>query len=231
MESPKQIQQYYEEYHRARSRGISLRRVQSNLREFEIQPGDRIIDVGCGLGTTGIYITNQGAKPYGLDLSLEAVRASSTRYSAVLQADAAALPFCDASYDGATLMGTLEHFVAPDRALREVSRTLKKGAQICLVVPNAHFFLFRFFGGTGQPHEEARSYEEWHQLFETQGLVVQAVYRDIGPGISEGGWLRGIVRKLALSLFNLLPLRQTYQFVFVCGRPAEAPTETTLGSA
>jgi hypothetical protein len=116
-------------------------------------------------------------------------------------------------------MGTLEHFVAPGRALREVSRTLKAGAQICLVVPNSRFFLFRFLGGTGQPHEEAMSHAEWQHLFQMQDFIVEQSYRDIGPGILQDGWVRGFVRKLAILFFNLLPIGQTYQFVFMCRKP------------
>lgn len=186
---------------------------------MSIQPGARFIDVGCGLGATGSYIDSLGAIPFGLDISIEAARASSARYTGVVQASADALPFADTAFDGATLMGTLEHFEAPASALQEVSRTLKAARQICLVVPNARFFLFRFFQGTGQPHEEARSHEEWVKLFEAQSLEIEAVYRDIGPGVSEGGWLRGIVRKLVLVFVNVLPIGQTYQFVFVCRKP------------
>jgi cyclopropane fatty-acyl-phospholipid synthase-like methyltransferase len=83
MQTREPIQLYYEEYHRSRAGHADLRRVQSNLRGFDIRPGDRIIDIGCGLGAAGLYITSMDAKPFGLDLSLEAVRASATRYAAV----------------------------------------------------------------------------------------------------------------------------------------------------
>jgi hypothetical protein len=70
-----------------------------------------------------------------------------------------------------------------------VNRVLRPGAQACFVVPNSEFFLL---------------------------LKVERVYRDIGPGVFEGGLLRGVLRKLVLLLFNLLPLHYTYQFVFIC---------------
>lgn len=55
-------------------------------------------------------------------------------------------------------------------------------------------------------------------MFEDEELTVESVYRDIGPGILEGGPLRGLLRKLVLLFFNLLPIRHTYQFVFICRR-------------
>lgn len=185
---------------------------------MHIKRGDNIIDVGCGLGTVGSYLMDRGAIAFGIDISFEAVRATSLSkdYAAVIQANAESLPFADLSFDGATFMGTLEHFVDPFKALRAVNQVLKPGAQICFVVPNSEFFLFKFFGGTGQPHEVPRTYEGWGQLLEMEGLKIEEVYRDIGPGVFEGGILRGIPRRLVLLLFNLLPLRYTYQFVFIC---------------
>jgi demethylmenaquinone methyltransferase/2-methoxy-6-polyprenyl-1,4-benzoquinol methylase len=224
MSTREQVQSYYDDYHRSRSKGSSPKRVRSNLRRMSIQPGDRIIDVGCGLGATGQYISSLGGMPFGLDISLEAVRASSPSYTGVIQASAEALPFVDAAFDGATLMGTLEHFADPERTLLEVGRTVHSDGQICIVVPNGRFFLFRLFGGTGQPHEDARSYADWCELLEAEGLEIEAVYRDIGPGVFEGGWLRGLARKLILIFANLLPLRQTYQFVFVCRNPKGSTT-------
>lgn len=224
LKSQDHIKEYYEEqYYGERSKGItgrSLKRVRSNLRGMHIKRGARLIDVGCGLGTTGLYLANRGAIPLGIDISLEAAQIAlqSGDYEAAIQANAERLPFADLSFDGAAFMGTLEHFIDPAEALHEVSRVLKPETQICFVVPNSDFFLFKFLGGTGQLHEAPRTYEGWHRLFEKAGLRVEMVYRDIGPDIFEGGLLRGVLRKLVLFVFNLLPVRCTYQFVFVCRR-------------
>ena len=65
-------------------------------------------------------------------------------------------------------------------------------------------------------HEEPRTYEGWANLFKDAGLEIKTVYRDQGPSIFAGGLLRGVLRKIILSIFNLLPLKYTYQFVFIC---------------
>jgi SAM-dependent methyltransferase len=215
------IRQYYEEQYRRGRRGrkAESRRVRSNLRGMQIEPGSRIVDIGCGVGTTGYYLADQGAIAYGIDISFESVRttAQSGHHGAALQANAECLPFADLSFDGATFLGTLEHFLDPVRALREARRVLQPGSQICLVVPNAGFFLFKLLRGTGQPHEVPRTREEWRELFETEGLEIEAVYRDIGPGaFSDGPLLRGVARTLVLFFSNLLPIDHAYQFVFIC---------------
>ncbi len=221
------LRHYYEEYYgrRGQSRtSRNLARVRSNLRGLRIAAGDRVLDIGCGSGTTGLYLAEQGATPVGFDISFEACRAAfeSGGYLSTSQANAELLPLADLSADAAVFMGTLEHFIHPERALREAIRVLKPEAQLCFVVPNSNFVLFRLFGGTGQPHEVPRTCEDWHELFETAGLRIKMVYRDIGPGVLDGGrLLRGWMRRLVLFFSNLLPLRYTYQFVFICLLPAE----------
>jgi SAM-dependent methyltransferase len=218
------IRLYYEEQYRGKLRtGSGLKRVRSNLRGMDFADGDVVIDVGCGLGATGTYLADRGALAVGIDISFEAARATSQlgEYAAVVQANAESLPFAGPSFDGAVFLGTLEHFLDPARALREVTRVLKPGAHVCFVVPNSDFFLFRFLGGTGQPHESPRTYQEWRRLFEKEGFKIKAVYRDVGPSIFDSGSLvRGILRKFVLISANLLPLRYTYQFVFVFQSPS-----------
>lgn len=216
------IRQHYEEVYKGglgrRIRG-NLRRVHSNLRGMRIKPGDRFLDVGCGLGTTCLYLARRGAEVFGIDISFESARLTSRseRCGAVSQANAEFLPFADISFDGATFMGTLEHFIDPVKALCDANRVLKPGAQICFVVPNSDFFLFKFLGGTEQPYEVPRTYKGWWQLLEEGGLKTEMVYRDIGPSVFDGRLLlRGVLRKLVLFFSNLLPLRYTYQFVFIC---------------
>jgi SAM-dependent methyltransferase len=212
------ISRYYDEYFKGTPDKGSLKRVRNNLKGMEIRPGARFVDIGCGLGATGLYISAEGARAFGLDISSEAARRSLGRYEAVFQASAEALPVADSSFDGATLMGTLEHFSDSEAALHEVARTVRAQGQVCLVVPNSRFFLFNSLDGTGQPIEATRTYEGWHKFLEAEGLDIDSVRRDTGPSVLEGGILRGVVRKIVLLLYSVLPIRHTYQFVFLCRR-------------
>jgi cyclopropane fatty-acyl-phospholipid synthase-like methyltransferase len=110
------IRQYYEEQYRerlGRRTRESLKRVHSNLRDMHIKCSDNVIDIGCGLGTVGLYLMERGAMTFGIDISFEAARAISQwgGYAAASQANAEILPFADLSFDGATFMGTLEHLL------------------------------------------------------------------------------------------------------------------------
>ncbi len=215
------IRQYYDRWYSHEGRrelADGLARARSNLSRMRLRAGDRVVDIGCGRGAMGACLASLGARAYGLDISHGAALASNKLgcYAAALQANAERLPWADRSFDAAALMGTLEHFFDPVQALCEVVRVLKPGAQVCLLVPNSEFALFRFLGGTGQPHEVPRTYEGWTALFEASGLRIETVYRDRGPGVFVGGLARGLVRKIVLLLSGLFPIRFTYQFVFVC---------------
>lgn len=50
-------------------------------------------------------------------------------------ADAAALPFTDASFDGVVCLEVLEHVPEPGRVLREIARVLKPGAHAWFSMP------------------------------------------------------------------------------------------------
>jgi ubiquinone/menaquinone biosynthesis C-methylase UbiE len=213
------VREFYDALYETRLDTVAdLGRIQQNLQKMVLEPGDRVLDVGCGIGTTCFYLKQKNTSPVGVDFSYRAVHSALrlAHCTQVSQADAEALPFADQVFDKATFMGTLEHFPDPVRALCEVKRVLKKKASICFVVPNSRFFLFRFMQGTGQPYEKPRTYEEWKELFENVGLEVNAVHPDTGPRIIKGGLIRSIARKAILMISTMLPIQHAYQFVFIC---------------
>ena len=215
------IHQYYENiYYRKIERKNDIRRIRNNLKGMDIKKGSKIIDVGCGTGEVCECLIKQGINAIGIDISLQAVKVASkfVNASKIIQANAEYLPFVELSFDGAVLMGSLEHFINPHIALKELKRVLKPKAQICFLVPNCNFFLFKFFGGTGQIYEKPRTFSGWYQLFNQYNFKVKQVYRDVGPSVFKGNIIYGILRRILLLIFNLLPLNFTYQFVFICQR-------------
>ena len=99
---------------------------QSVFRQELSGPIDKILDLGCG---TGIYSCFFGTDAYvGADCSSEYLRAATRTFPGYqfILADAAQLPFADASIPVCMMSGVLHHL--PDdtvhRALSEVSRIL-----------------------------------------------------------------------------------------------------------
>ncbi len=97
------------------------------LELLEIEPGDRVLDVGCGPGNFSRAFAAAGGEVTGLDASrsmLEAaVRAGGgVRY---VRADAADLPFEDASFDAVCCFAALHMFGDPWAALDQMIRVLR----------------------------------------------------------------------------------------------------------
>jgi ubiquinone/menaquinone biosynthesis C-methylase UbiE len=102
------------------------------IREFEIRPGERLLDVGTGPGVLIPYL-RQGVGPEGhvcaFDLSLEMIRQAHgkphTRLDMVFQGDVHSIPFTDATFDRVICFAAFPHFHDPGKALQEMGRVLK----------------------------------------------------------------------------------------------------------
>ena len=92
------------------------------------QPGERILDVGCGEGTLTRKIVERGATVLGIDNSPEMIAAARTNGVDALQLAAEEMQFFaefDAAFSNATL-----HWVLPkERAARAIFRALKSGGR------------------------------------------------------------------------------------------------------
>ncbi|MER5986954.1 methyltransferase domain-containing protein [Streptomyces sp. NPDC001787] len=102
-------------------------------------PDRRLLDVGCGTGRPALRIARAtGVRVSGVSVSAEDIDLARTRADAAgladrvefRYADACALPFEDASFDGAWAIESMMHI--PDRtaALTEIARTLRPGSPL-----------------------------------------------------------------------------------------------------
>jgi SAM-dependent methyltransferase len=106
----------------------------------------RLLDIGCGTGAHTAALSEQGWTAVGVDISEDQLRLARARGLDVVRADAAELPFGDASFDAVVSMWThtdVEDFLA---LLSEVVRVLCPrgpfvyvGAHPCFVGPHSRF--------------------------------------------------------------------------------------------
>jgi SAM-dependent methyltransferase len=100
------------------------------------RPGPEVLDGGAGQGTMSRRLAELGFAVTSTDASPAAVAALRERAAGqVVEADLAALPFEEASFDGAVLGEVLEHIEDDRAALTEVARVLRPGGVLALSVP------------------------------------------------------------------------------------------------
>lgn len=101
--------------------------------------GGRYLEVGTGAGDEAIALSTRfGAEVVGVDVSRTMIDEAKRRgLREALVADAEALPFDDASFDGGWADRTFQHVAEPGRALSELVRVVRRGG--CIVVADPDY--------------------------------------------------------------------------------------------
>jgi SAM-dependent methyltransferase len=97
----------------------------------DLPHGARVLDAGAGEGNYAALFPNH--RYCGVDLAIGEAKWNYGGLDAI--ADLVSLPFADECFDGCANIVTLEHVREPALVLTEISRTLKCGGRLLLVVP------------------------------------------------------------------------------------------------
>lgn len=171
-------------------------RVRAILDYLDIQPGERVLECGCGLGFI-LEILSQlyDIQLTGLDYSTARLnRAQSELHKRVPLAagDILRLPYPDQTFDKIVLSEVLEHLPDDLGGLREVQRVLKPGGVVAITVPHHRYPLLwdpinwtrerlglapirsGFFGGLWTDHVRLYTQSELVELVQNAGLTTQS---------------------------------------------------------
>ena len=131
------------------------RYMESGAREFyerlRLQPGLRLLDVGCGSGQLALMAARDGLEVTGVDIATNLVeraraRAQTEGLSARFEeADAEALPFPDASFDVVASLIAAMFAPQPQLVARELLRVCKPGGVIAMGNWTAQGFVGQMF--------------------------------------------------------------------------------------
>jgi len=114
-----------------------------------LQPGDRVIDMGCGAGRHAFEMYRRGADVVAFDQDADELAGVLELFGAMKEAgeapdgaaadikegDALALPFADGEFDRVVASEVLEHIHDDVTAIRELIRVLRPGGTMAITVP------------------------------------------------------------------------------------------------
>ena len=156
-----------------------------------VEPGQKVLDSGCGPGFLAALLAERGADVVGTDVS--AVGPERTRARGIpaqqVDLDTDPLPFADGEFDAVVANSNLEHLFYMHRHVRECARCVRAGGKFIWLVPNIGHWRYRLWLLAGRfPYIPNSPTDEYHiryvTAYEARKLLVEAGLRqdpDAGP--------------------------------------------------
>ncbi|AYG03851.1 class I SAM-dependent methyltransferase [Gryllotalpicola protaetiae] len=109
----------------------------ATTRAIDPRPGELVLDVAAGTGTSSAAIATFGAHVVAADFSAGMIEVGKARQAGnprveFVQADATDLPFGDDEFDAVTISFGLRNIVQPKKALAEFFRVTKPGGRVVI---------------------------------------------------------------------------------------------------
>lgn len=190
---------------------------------LRLKPNSKLLDVACGLGRMIEVSLEYKVNSFGVDISDVAVTKAKNKLpeATILEANAEQLPFEDATFDYITCLGSLERMINQDNVLKEINRVSKNNVSICFMVRNSNSWRWIFtkkmlFAVNKDGHQDAKTYQDWKNLFEKHQLEIVNTIPDQWP----------VMRVLQLLTFgnfkayktiqkSITPLKYANEFIFI----------------
>lgn len=144
-------------------------------RELDLQPGDKILEIGSGLGLLGEAVKDEvdGEIDYfGIELAYQSAKSTNDKGLIGVQADTVKLPFADNSFDALVTNDVLEHVPDAESAVKEIKRVLKPEGKAFVVIADPSEARFDYVQDHINRDENNSNVDYWEKMFTEQGLTV-----------------------------------------------------------
>ena len=143
-----------------------------------------VLDIGCGDGRIDKYLFKGKKINVGLDPSPKSILEASNckLYKKVIQARAEKIPFKDEVFNTVILNSTFEHIRGDKKAVKEISRVLKRGGMLYFTTTtyNLKKELLNIFNGEElfvqfnkrMSHFHYRSLDQWKNILKKYNMVI-----------------------------------------------------------
>ena len=102
-------------------------------RLLDLEPGDRVLEVGCGAGHLVKRLAERGVDIVGIDVNPNATEVAGT--DRVIEMAAESLDFPDDEFDAIVSVHAIEHIPELEAAAAEMARVLKPGGSALYIYP------------------------------------------------------------------------------------------------
>ena len=107
----------------------------------------KVLEAGCGTGNYVVSLTKMGHEVIGVDVNKKRIKIAKgymKKYGIhtrkIVQGDLNNLPFENDEFNAVFCHGVIEHIKDSEKAVKEISRVLKKGGFAMISVPNRYTF-------------------------------------------------------------------------------------------
>lgn len=174
-----------------------------------LEPGERVLDSGCGPGFLAALLARKGVDVQGTDVSAVGVERTRARGIAAQQVDLDTdpLPFPDGSFDAVIANSNLEHLFFMHRHIGECVRCVRPGGKFIWLVPNLGHWRYRLWLLQGRfPYIPNSPTDEYHIRYVTahegRKLLRDAALGDIQVRGHAGTWCRGLYPRIFTSRYT-----------------------------
>lgn len=137
-----------------------------NTCHYYAKPGQRVLDVGCGDGTSLLDITQLGAEAYGTEYDRNVEPVAKQLGLRIFFGDLKAAPYPDEFFDTITMSQLLEHVADPVAFIRTAKQKLKPGGQMMISFPNINSF---------NRKKSGRRWVNWHVPYHINFFTNQSI--------------------------------------------------------